>query len=380
MKRQDLIKNSNRVVIKIGSSLLIDKETGKLQKKWLESLALDINNFVALGKEVLLVSSGSIALGKKQLNLGKNLSLDEKQAAAAIGQINLAHAWKESLSSYDLNVAQILLAPDDTETRRKHLNARATLMKLIQLNVIPVINENDTVATEEIRFGDNDRLASRVAQMCSADLLILLSDINGLYSSDPNKNKDALFIEKIDNITDEIEHMAGPPYSSVSSGGMITKIEAAKIANNAGCHMIICDGRDSNPLQKLQKENQKFSWFEATNKPMNARKQWISGALQVKGYIIIDKGASKAVINGNSVLSAGIVATDGIYEKGDLIKVLDEKNNIIGKGLIHFNHKEVDLIKGFKSENIESILGYRGKDEVVHRDDFVVEKNKSETK
>ena len=174
--------------------------------------------------------------------------------------------------------------------------------------------------------------------------------------------------------------MAGPPYSSVSSGGMITKIEAAKIANNAGCHMIICDGRDSNPLQKLQKENQKFSWFEAINKPMNARKQWISGALQVKGYIIIDKGASKAVINGNSVLSAGIVATDGIYEKGDLIKVLDEKNNIIGKGLIHFNHKEVDLIKGFKSENIESILGYRGKDEVVHRDDFVVEKNKSETK
>lgn len=375
MKRQDLLKNSQRVVIKVGSALLIDEDKGKLQKKWLASLALDINNFIKSGKEVILVSSGSIALGKKQLNLNKNLSLDEKQAAAATGQITLAHGWKETLGSYGLNVAQILLAPDDTETRRKHLNARATLIKLIELNVIPVINENDTVATEEIRFGDNDRLAARVAQMCSADLLILLSDINGLYSSDPNKNKDASFIEEINEITHQIELMAGPPHISISSGGMITKIEAAKIATNAGCHMIICDGRLENPLIQLQEINSKFSWFRATDKPMSARKQWISGALQVKGQIIIDKGASQAVIKGNSILSAGIISTEGTYEKGDLIKVIDENKNFIGKGLIHFNNLEVNLIKGSKSDSIESILGYRGKDEVVHRDDFVLEKN-----
>ena len=375
MKRQDLIKNSKRVVIKVGSALLIDKDKGKLKNKWLASLALDINDLIKLGKEVVLVSSGSIALGKKQLNLNNNLSLDEKQAAAATGQITLAHGWKETLGSYGLNVAQILLAPDDTETRRKHLNARATLIKLIELNVIPVINENDTVATEEIRFGDNDRLAARVAQMCSADLLILLSDINGLYSSDPNKNKDASFIEEINEITHEIELMAGPPHISISSGGMITKIEAAKIATNAGCHMIICDGRLDNPLIQLEEINAKFSWFRATAKPMSARKQWISGALQVKGQIIIDKGASEAVIKGNSILSAGIIATEGAYEKGDLIKVIDENKNFIGKGLIHFNNLEVNLIKGSKSDNIESILGYRGKDEVVHRDDFVLEKN-----
>jgi len=375
MKRQDLIKNSQRVVIKVGSALLIDEDKGKLQKKWLASLALDINNFIKSGKEVILVSSGSIALGKKQLNLNKNLSLDEKQAAAATGQITLAHGWKETLGSYGLNVAQILLAPDDTETRRKHLNARATLIKLLELSVIPVINENDTVATEEIRFGDNDRLAARVAQMCSADLLILLSDINGLYSSDPNKNKDASFIEEINEITHQIELMAGPPHISISSGGMITKIEAAKIATNAGCHMIICDGRLENPLIQLQEINSKFSWFRATDKPMSARKQWISGALQVKGQIIIDKGASQAVIKGNSILSAGIISTEGTYEKGDLIKVIDENKNFIGKGLIHFNNLEVNLIKGSKSDSIESILGYRGKDEVVHRDDFVLEKN-----
>ena len=375
MKRQDLLKNSQRVVIKVGSALLIDEDKGKLQKKWLASLALDINNFIKSGKEVILVSSGSIALGKKQLNLNKNLSLDEKQAAAATGQITLAHGWKETLGSYGLNVAQILLAPDDTETRRKHLNARATLIKLLELSVIPVINENDTVATEEIRFGDNDRLAARVAQMCSADLLILLSDINGLYSSDPNKNKDASFIEEINEITHQIELMAGPPHISISSGGMITKIEAAKIATNAGCHMIICDGRLENPLIQLQEINSKFSWFRATDKPMSARKQWISGALQVKGQIIIDKGASQAVIKGNSILSAGIISTEGTYEKGDLIKVIDENKNFIGKGLIHFNNLEVNLIKGSQSDSIESILGYRGKDEVVHRDDFVLEKN-----
>ena len=379
MNKQDLIKKTKRVVIKIGSALLIDSETGKLQKNWLETLAFDINNLIKLGIEVIIVSSGSIALGKKQLNLRNNLSLDEKQAAAATGQITLAHAWKETMSKYELNVAQILLAPDDTETRRKHLNARATLIRLLDLNVIPVINENDTVSTEEIRFGDNDRLAARVAQMCSADLLVLLSDINGLYSSDPNKNTNSVFIDEIKEINFEIENMAGPTHTSFSSGGMVTKIEAAKIATNAGCHMIICDGRVDNPLLKLQQINSKFSWFKANHQPMNARKQWISGALQVKGKIIIDQGASDAIKKGNSVLSAGIIGTEGTYEKGDLIKIVDQNKNIIGKGLTHFNQAEVELIRGSHSDNIESILGYRGKDEVVHRDDLVLDKSKSKT-
>lgn len=308
------------------------------------------------------------------LELNSNLTLDEKQAAAATGQISLAHAWKEVMQEHGLNVAQILLAPDDTETRRKHLNARATLIKLLELGVIPVINENDTVSTEEIKFGDNDRLAARVAQMCSADLLILLSDINGLYSSDPNKNKNSTLIGEITEISREIEAMAGPAHSKISSGGMITKIEAAKISMNAGCHMIICDGRLNNPLLKLQDSHTVFSWFKAKDNPLNLRKQWISGALQVKGKITIDDGATKAIKKGYSILPAGILSTEGDYEKGDLIKIVDQSKTFIGTGLTHFNNSEVELIKGSKSENIETILGYRGKDEVVHRDDLVLEK------
>jgi glutamate 5-kinase len=374
MKKNNLIQKSNRIVIKIGSALLIDKNKGALKNKWLESLALDICDLIKLKKEVVVVSSGSIALGKKQLELNSNLTLDEKQAAAATGQISLAHAWKEVMQEHGLNVAQILLAPDDTETRRKHLNARATLIKLLELGVIPVINENDTVSTEEIKFGDNDRLAARVAQMCSADLLILLSDINGLYSSDPNKNKNSTLIGEITEISREIESMAGPAHSKISSGGMITKIEAAKISMNAGCHMIICDGRLNNPLLKLQDIHTVFSWFKAKDNPLNLRKQWISGALQVKGKITIDDGATKAIKKGYSILPAGILSTEGDYEKGDLIKIVDQSKTFIGTGLTHFNNSEVELIKGSKSENIETILGYRGKDEVVHRDDLVLEK------
>ncbi|MDC1086145.1 glutamate 5-kinase [Alphaproteobacteria bacterium] len=374
MKKNNLIQKSKRIVIKIGSALLIDKNKGGLKKKWLETLALDICNLIKLKKEVVVVSSGSIALGKKQLELNSNLTLDEKQAAAATGQISLAHAWKEVMQEHGLNVAQILLAPDDTETRRKHLNARATLIKLLELGVIPVINENDTVSTEEIKFGDNDRLAARVAQMCSADLLILLSDINGLYSSDPNKNKNTTLVSEITEISKEIEAMAGPAHSKISSGGMITKIEAAKISMNAGCHMIICDGRLDNPLLKLHDSQTVFSWFKAKDNPLNLRKQWISGALQVKGKITIDDGATKAITKGYSILPAGIVSTEGVYEKGDLIKIIDQNKTFIGTGLTHFNNSEVELIKGSKSENIETILGYRGKDEVVHRDDLVIEK------
>jgi len=374
MKKENLIKNSKRIVIKIGSSLLIDKNKGNLKSEWLKSLAQDINKLIKQKKEIIIVSSGSIALGQKHLKLKGNLTLDEKQAAAATGQVSLAYAWKEVMEKFGLNIAQILLAPDDTEKRRKHLNARATLLKLLELQVIPVINENDTVSTEEIKFGDNDRLAARVAQMCSADLLILLSDINGLYSSDPNKSNNTVLIEEIHEITDEIETMAGPPHSSMASGGMVTKIAAAKISTKAGCNMIICNGHFINPLSKLEIDGTEFSWFRATEKPLNSRKQWISGALQVKGKITIDKGATEAVKKGSSMLSAGIVSTVGNYEKGDLVQIVDEQQNFVGKGLIHFNNSEVDLIKGSKSNDIETILGYRGKDEVVHRDDLVLEK------
>ena len=237
-----------------------------------------------------------------------------------------------------------------------------------------MINENDTVSTEEIKFGDNDRLAARVAQMCSADLLILLSDINGLYSSDPNKNKNATLIEEVTEISTEIESMAGPANSKISSGGMVTKIEAAKISMNAGCHMIICDGRLDNPLLKLEENEKTFSWFKAKDHPLNLRKQWISGALHAKGKIIIDNGATQAIKKGFSILPAGIIKTEGNYEKGDLIKIIDQNETFIGTGLTHFNNSEVELIKGSKSEKIEKILGYRGKDEVVHRDDLVLEK------
>jgi glutamate 5-kinase len=374
MKKSNLINQSKRIVIKIGSALLIDKQHATLKNKWLETLASDIHDLIKLKKEIVIVSSGSIALGKKQLGLIDNLTLDEKQAAAATGQINLAHAWKEVMQKHSLNVAQILLAPDDTETRRKHLNARATLIKLLEFNVIPVINENDTVSTEEIKFGDNDRLAARVAQMCSADLLILLSDINGLYSADPNKNEHTSLISEISEISDEIEAMAGPPHGRISSGGMITKIEAAKISMNAGCHMIICDGRIDNPLLKLSDPETIFSWFKAKDNPLNLRKQWISGALQVKGKITVDQGASNAIKKGFSILPAGILSTEGNYDKGDLIKIIDQNKSFIGTGLTHYNNSEVELIKGTKSENIETILGYRGKDEVVHRDDLVLEK------
>ncbi|MAQ07659.1 MAG: glutamate 5-kinase [SAR116 cluster bacterium] len=372
-KLKYIIESSKRIVLKVGSSLLIDEKTGEINLVWLDSFAKDLLFFLKQKKNILVVSSGSIALGRKQLNLKENLSLDEKQAAAAVGQINLSHAWKEILKSLNINSAQILLAPDDTETRRKHLNARATLDKLLQLDVVPVINENDTVSTQEIKYGDNDRLAARVSQMCSADLLILFSDIDGLYSADPTKNKNKKFIDIVDNITDEIENMAGPSNTSFSSGGMITKIEAARIATNAGCHVIISNGKLNNPLAKLYSEKGKGTLFTANRKPKNSRKLWISGALQVKGKIYIDQGAENAITRGNSILPAGIVKTEGKYNKGDLISILNIEGKILGKGLSHYSNIEVNLVKGLQSDKIETILGYRGKDEIIHKDDFVLE-------
>ena len=372
-KFKKLLASSNRIVIKVGSSLLINEKNGYIDIVWLKSFVKDICELNKKNKSILIVSSGSIALGRKQLNLKKSLSLDEKQAAAAVGQINLSHAWKEFFKSVNITTAQILLAPDDTETRKKHLNARATLEKLLQFNIIPVINENDTVSTQEIKFGDNDRLAARVVQICSADLLILLSDIDGLYTADPTLNKKSKFIDEIDNITNEIEKMAGPSNTFYSSGGMTTKIEAAKIATNAGCNVIITNGKIKNPLFNLFSISGKGSWFKANKNPINSRKQWISGALQVKGRIFIDEGAEKAILRGNSILPAGVVKTDGRYDKGDLINIVNNNGKILGKGLSHYSSIEVNLVKGFKSKKMEEILGYRGKDEIIHKDDYVLE-------
>ena len=373
MKKQDLIKGSKRIVIKVGSALLIDKDTGKLKKKWLESLAFDIKHFVKSGKEILLVSSGSIALGKKQLNLSNNLSLDEKQAAAATGQITLAHAWSEYLGNYDLKVAQILLAPDDTETRRKHLNARATLIKLIELNVIPVINENDTVATEEIRFGDNDRLASRVAQMCSADLLILLSDINGLYSSDPSIDKDASLIETITEITNEVEQMAGPPNNGISSGGMITKIEAARRASLSGTHTIIANGKIDETFFKLFNNKSVGTFLESRLEKKIAKKKWLADNLRSCGRLILDKGASIAILEkGKSLLPIGVLEVEGKFDRGEVVSCVDSKGIEIAKGLVNYNSVDSKKICGVSSDEIKSILGFMNEVNIIHRDNLVV--------
>ncbi len=367
-----LINKSKKIVIKVGSSLIVDNDSGHIKSDWFDFFAKDLKSLKDDNKKILIVSSGAISLGRKQLGLKKNLSLDEKQAAAAVGQINLLHAWKNYLKSNYLETAQILLAPDDTETRKKYINARATLEKLLDLDVIPVINENDTISTQEIKFGDNDRLAARVAQMSSADLLILLSDISGLYSTDPNIFKNSKLIKVVKSITDEIENMAGPSNSHTSSGGMVTKIEAAKIATNAGCDVIISDGKIIRPISFLKSKKATGSWFVANKKPYNSRKQWISAALQVKGKIIIDQGATEAIFRGKSILPAGVINSEGRYDKGDLVDIVDLNDKILGKGLSHYNSTEVNLIKGAKTQNIEKILGYRGKDEIIHKDDFVL--------
>ena len=328
---KQLIDTSSRIILKVGSSLLINENNNDINYHWLKNFSKEIQSLTDKKKQIMIVSSGSVALGRKQLNLVKNLSLDEKQAAAAVGQIHLSHAWKEVLKSFNLESAQILLAPDDTETRRKHLNARATLLKLLQLNVIPVINENDTVSTDEIKFGDNDRLAARVAQMCEVDLLILFSDVNGLFSEDPNKNKNSELIKEITN------------------------------------------GKCDNAISQLINNVHYGTLFKANKKSQNARKMWISSALQVKGKIFIDEGAEKAVKSGKSILPAGILKTEGSYNKGDLIYIVNSENKIIGKGLSHYNNNEVNLVKKMRSDKIEKVLGYRGKDEIIHIDDFVLE-------
>jgi glutamate 5-kinase len=365
------IATARRLVVKIGSALLVDDGVGHVRKAWLDALADDVARLKARGIELLLVSSGAIATGRRQLGLTHApLRLEEKQAAAATGQIRLAHAWQESLARHGITVAQILLTPDDTEQRRRHLNARSTITQLLALGAVPVINENDTVATEEIRFGDNDRLAARVAQMVSADTLVLLSDVDGLYTADPRRDGGARRLNEVREITPEIEAMAGEAPAGYSSGGMVTKLAAAKIALAAGCRMAIAPGQAAHPLRALE-EGGPCTWFVPKTEPLTQRKRWIAGTLSPAGAVIVDAGAARALGQGKSLLPAGVREVAGEFERGDTIVVRGPDGREIARGLSAYSAADVRRIRGHRSGEIEAILGYRGRDEVIHRDNLV---------
>lgn len=365
------LTKAERVVVKIGSALLTDAETGKLNRTWLQAFVEDVATMRARGQDVLIVSSGAIALGRRALKLAPGkLKLEESQAAAAVGQISLAHAFQEILSAYGRNCAQILLTLDDTEERRRYLNARSTLNTLLKLGAVPVINENDTVATSEIRYGDNDRLAARVASMVSADCLVLLSDIDGLYTAPPSE-PGAVHLPEVAEITAEIEAMAGDAASEMSRGGMKTKVAAAKIAVESGCNMAIGNGRHMHPLRALE-DGARCTWFLATATPVAARKRWISGGLKTLGSLTIDDGAVRALGQGRSLLPAGVTAVDGAFERGDAVSIRDAQGREIARGLSAYSSHDAARIKGHNSSEIEKLLGFTGRAEMVHRDDLVV--------
>ena len=366
------IAQARRLVVKIGSLLLVDAESGHLHTAWLDALAEDVARCRQRGQDVVIVSSGAIALGRRVIGLGAGpLRLEDSQAAAAAGQIRLAHAYQEALAKHDVSVAQILLTIGDTEERRRHLNARNTINRLLQHGAVPVINENDTVATTEIRFGDNDRLAARVAQMADADCLVLLSDIDGLYSADPNLDKNAALIPEVSEITAEIEAAAGDLRPGYTSGGMVTKLQAAKVALGAGCHMVIADGKPAYPLRKIE-DGAACTWFVAASTPRTARKQWIAGTLTPAGTLRIDEGAAAALQSGKSLLPAGVISVDGAFDRGDAVAVYDAGGSEVARGLCAYSAEDSRRILGHKSGEIEALLGYRGRDEMIHRDDLVL--------
>ena len=360
-----------RIVIKIGSALLVDRGSG-LKKAWLDAICDDIAALRARGVDVLVVSSGAIALGRTVLDLPSGgLKLEESQAAAAVGQIALARHWSESLSRSSIVAGQILLTLGDTEERRRYLNARATLQQLLKIGAVPIINENDTVATTEIRYGDNDRLAARVATMAGADLLILLSDIDGLYTAPPHLDPNARFLDTIAEITPEIEAMAGGAASELSRGGMRTKIDAGKIATGAGCAMIIASGKTDHPLKAIE-TGARHSWFAAAKTPVTARKTWIAGQLQAAGELHVDLGAQTALKAGKSLLPAGVRQVVGQFSRGDTVSVIGVEGREIARGLAGYDAEEARRITGRKSSEIEDILGYAGRAAMIHRDDLVM--------
>ena len=364
------LKNSKIIVIKIGSSLLVD-ENKRIRKKWLISFAKDIKKLKSNNKKIVIVSSGAIALGCKKMNYYKtNLKLDMSQAIASVGQIELMNLYSQIFSKFKLNISQILLTLDDTEERRRSINAKRTFENLFQLDYIPIVNENDTIATTEIKYGDNDRLASRVAQITNADTLILLSDVDGLYTKNPKIFKDAKLIKKVNNLNKDVKDINIKGMTKFGSGGMNTKIEAAKICNLAGCNMIIANGLYINPLSQIENKNN-CTWFVSKISKLHARKKWIISSVSPKGELIIDEGARKALISGKSLLAAGIKKVSGKFNKGDHIKILDTRRKEFARGLSSFSSEEINKIKGFHSNEIKKILGYISKSEVVHKDDMV---------
>ncbi|HEY5209326.1 MAG TPA: glutamate 5-kinase [Stellaceae bacterium] len=367
----ETLATARRLIVKIGSALLVE-DNGEIKRAWLDALAEDVVRCRRRGQQVLIVSSGAIAAGRLQLGLvGRALRLEEKQAAAAAGQIRLAHAYQEALAKHGATVAQILLTPEDTEERRRHLNARATLETLLELGAVPVINENDTVATSEIRFGDNDRLAARVAQMISADTLVLLSDIDGLYTGDPRTDFAARHIPEVREIDPGTEAMAGAAPAGYSSGGMVTKLVAARIAIGAGCRMVIAKGEPLRPLRDIE-NGARCTWFLPSSEPRTARKRWIAGMLNPAGCFTVDDGAAAALKRGTSLLPAGVLTVAGSFERGDPVLVRNRAGAEIGRGLSAYSSADAIAIAGHKSGEIEAILGYRGRDEMIHRDELVV--------
>jgi glutamate 5-kinase len=361
-----------RIVVKIGSSLLIDARGGRLNEKWLASLAADIATLHADKRDILVVSSGAIALGRTVLKLpAGELALEDSQGAAAVGQIALARTWTEALSRHDITAGQVLVTLGDTEERRRYLNARSTIDRLLQWRAVPVINENDTVATNEIRYGDNDRLAARVATMVSADLLVLLSDVDGLYDAPPGTGATARHVPRVERITPEVEAMAGAAGSGLSRGGMQTKIEAGKIATAAGTHMVIASGRLDHPLRAIE-DGARCTWFLTAGNPVTARKKWIAGSLEPKGTLTIDAGAVAALRRGNSLLPVGVVRIEGGFARGDAVIIRGPDGVEIGRGLCAYDAEDAQKIRGRSSSDIDAILGFSGRAEMVHRDDLVV--------
>ena len=366
------LAEAKRLVLKIGSSLFVNSESGELDREWLEELCVEVAEMHQKGQEVIIVSSGAIALGATQL--GVNIArarLEESQAAAAAGQIQLAHAYQEILGRHSINAAQILLTLDDSESRRRYLNAASTLFMLLKCRAVPIVNENDTVATQEIRYGDNDRLAARVAQMVSADCLVLLSDVDGLYTSDPRTDSSAEHIPEITELKREYWDMAGGPGSNHGSGGMQTKLDAARIAMGAGCRVLIAPGQVTRPIEAMRNGG-RVTWFLPSSTPRAARKQWIAGTLQPKGDLFVDDGAKEALVAGKSLLPAGIPRIGGEFDRGDAVRVVDHSGSEIGRGLCAYGAADARAIAGRHSNTIASVLDYHGRDEMIHRDDLVL--------
>ena len=364
------INKFKKIVIKIGSSILVD-ERGNPKKIWLQEFANDIKSLIAKKKQIVIVSSGAIAMGCEYLKIKKNgLKIDKSQAVASIGQIELMNFYKKTFDKSKIKISQILLTLDDTEQRRRSINARRTIDNLLTMGIVPIVNENDTTATTEIKYGDNDRLAARVSQIISADCLILLSDVDGLYTDNPKKNKETKLIKTVKEIDENIKKCATRAENLYGSGGMKTKIEAAKICQLSGCYMVIANGNYKNPIKKMFK-SQKCTWFLPRISKLDARKQWIIGSVAPKGEVIIDQGAIRAINNGKSLLPAGVNKINGSFEKGDHILVKDQNDVECARGLTSFSSTEIEKIKGSHTSKIKNILGYSSRGEIIHKDDLV---------